>query len=98
MRRATDRVRMVAIAAAATVALAAAAAVFAGLRPADSGVAAVPPPALAASAVPYLPSTVSVLSAKQLAADASIPALSGTLSRLGFAVGTQRVFQGPSKH
>jgi hypothetical protein len=58
----------------------------------------VPPPVLPAAAVPYLPSHAVALTSHDLIADASIAALPGELSTLGFVVGGQRTFQGPSQH
>jgi hypothetical protein len=57
-----------------------------------------PPPVLPATAVPYLPSHLVVLTSRDLIADASIGALPAELSKLGFVVGGQRTFQGPSQH
>ena len=57
-----------------------------------------PPPVLPVAAVPYLPSHAVVLTSHDLIADASIAALPGEISKLGFVVGGQRTFQGPSQH
>jgi hypothetical protein len=70
---------------------------FQALGRADSGSSVPAPPALAASALPYLPSKVSQLSASDLAKDASVSSLPSTLDRLGYQSGSQRIFQGPSK-
>jgi len=71
---------------------------FQALGRADSGAGVPAPPALAASAIPYLPSKTSQLSASDLAKDASVSSLPATLDRLGYESGSQRVFQGPSLH
>jgi hypothetical protein len=71
---------------------------FQALGRADSGSGVQAPPALAASALPYLPSKASQLSASELAKDASVSSLPATLDRLGYESGSQRVFQGPSLH
>jgi hypothetical protein len=93
----TKRRRVAAATAAAVAVAAAAAVVFQTLVRADSRTPA-PPPVLAASAVPYLPSTTAPVTAHDLAADANIASLSDTISHLGFVVGAQRTFQGQSKH
>jgi hypothetical protein len=86
-----------AIAVIAVVLLAGAAALVAHGR-ADSAPQPIPPKALAASAVPYLPSHTTVVTADVLEKDAVLPNLSGEVSDSGFVVGGERTFQGPSKH
>ncbi len=86
------------VAASVAIVLVAAAAAFLALGRADPAPAAAPPPALAPSALPYLPSKTLVLTSKDLEADAHIQSLSSELSSTGFVVGFQRTFQGPSKH
>jgi hypothetical protein len=70
---------------------------FQTLGQADSRPQPAAPPVLRASAVAYLPSHASRLTAQALAKDADLSSTEATLSRLGFVSGGQRVFQGPSK-
>jgi hypothetical protein len=55
------------------------------------------PATLAAGAVPYLPSTRKLLSARFLAREAQAPALAAGLNRWGYLAGADRYFQGESK-
>jgi hypothetical protein len=96
VRQFTSRGRVVRLIAAVVVAAAVAGVAFQTLVRADSR-APTPPPALTARAVAYLPSHASALTAHDLAADAPVNSLPATLARLGFVVGGQRTFQGPSK-
>ncbi len=66
---------------------------------AGCGAAASPPavPTLPASAVAYLPSTVTPVSAAFLAREAQVPALRGRLTGWGFEAGRRRYFQGESR-
>jgi hypothetical protein len=88
---------MVRLVAAVVVAAAVAGVAFQTLGRADSRQRPAPPPVLAARAVAYLPSHASVLTAHDLAADAAVKSLPARLAQLGFVVGGQRAFQGPSK-
>lgn len=54
------------------------------------------PPVMAASAVPYLPSHVSSLTAADLLKDGIQPGLAGDLSHWDFRAGAQRTFHGRS--
>jgi hypothetical protein len=83
---------------AAGITAAAGAAAFQTLGRADSRSQPVVPPTLRASAVAYLPSHASRLTAQGLAKDADLSSTEATLSRLGFVTGGQRLYQGPSKH
>jgi hypothetical protein len=65
---------------------------------ADPASAAPPPPVMAASVVPYLPSHRAVVSSDTLAKDATLSQLPSVISKLGYVSGSQRTFQGPSKH
>lgn len=58
--------------------------------------AAAPPPALPASAVPYLESEARPLTAAALAKETGTPELADRLAELGFAAGSRRYFQGQS--
>ncbi len=53
---------------------------------------------LSASAVPGIPYTTTALSVGELAKDASIPDLASKISALGYVQGSERTFQGESKH
>ena len=55
-------------------------------------------PTLPPGAVPYLPSKLSALSAGKLAREAGAPGLRGELGAWGFVAGTDRYFQGESRH
>jgi hypothetical protein len=88
---------MVRLTAAVVVAAAVAGVAFQTLVRADSRARPAPPPVLAARAVAYLPSHASALTAHDLAADAAVNSLPARLAQLGFVVGGQRTFQGPSK-
>jgi hypothetical protein len=59
--------------------------------------AAPPPPALAASAVPYLPSRARALPAATIAREAALPPLRDRLRAWGYVNGTVRAFQGESR-
>ncbi len=65
---------------------------------ADSAPKPIPPQALPASALPYLPSHTNVVTADVLRKDAVLPELSGEIADTGFVVGGERTFQGPSRH
>lgn len=65
---------------------------------ADPASAAPPPPVMAPSVVPYLPSHREVVSSDTLAKDATLSQLPSVISKLGYVSGSQRTFQGPSKH
>lgn len=52
---------------------------------------------LAPAAVPYLPSTLSPLTAAKLAREAGAPGLRGDLGAWGFVAGADRYFQGESR-
>ena len=69
-----------------------------GSGSASSSSADAPPAVLAASAVPYLPSTAQVLDASSLAHQDALPAVADKLSGWGFRSAAQRTFQGQSKH
>jgi hypothetical protein len=88
---------MVRLIAAVVVASAVAGVALQTLVRADSRGQPAPPPVLSAKAVPYLPSHASALTAHDLAADAAVSSLPARLAQLGFVVGGQRTFQGPSK-
>jgi hypothetical protein len=96
VRQFTSRGRVVRLIAAVVVAAAVAGVAFQTLVRADSR-GQPTPPVLAARAIAYLPSHASALTAHDLAADAAVNSLPATLARLGFVVGGQRTFQGPSK-
>lgn len=55
------------------------------------------PPTLAASAVPYLPSSARALTLAGLAREAGDPGLSARLKAWGYRAGEQRYFQGESR-
>ena len=100
MRRVTHstaRRRAVRTLLAAGIAAAVGAVAFQTLGRADSRPSPAAPPVLPASAVAYLPSHGSRLTAEGLAKDADLSTTGATLSRLGFVSGGQRLFQGPSK-
>jgi hypothetical protein len=56
-----------------------------------------PPPTLSPQAVPYLPSTLHVLTGAKLAHEAGAPALRDRLHTWGFVAGADRYFQGESR-
>jgi hypothetical protein len=58
---------------------------------------AIPPPTLSPRAVPYLPSSFSMLTPAKLAREAGAPALRGKLGAWGFLDGADRYFQGQSR-
>ncbi len=62
-----------------------------------SSAAAALPRTLAASAVPYLPSTRRALSASFLARESQVQGLVGRLAGWGYVAGAQRYFQGESR-
>ena len=55
-----------------------------------------PPPVLPAKAVSYLPSSLRTLTAEQLLKETSGPGMADSLSRWGFQIGAERLFQGHS--
>jgi len=55
------------------------------------------PPALAGSAVAYLPSHVSRVTTTDLEQDTTLPGMAGRLSGWGYVSGAERSFQGTSK-
>lgn len=94
----TNRRRAVLAVAAVVLVVAVAAVAFQTLGQADSTPPPPLPAVLPASAVGYLPSRESRLTAADLTKDANVASLSATLGRLGYVSGAQRTFQGPSKH
>ncbi|HXY71617.1 MAG TPA: hypothetical protein VEM41_03670 [Actinomycetota bacterium] len=52
---------------------------------------------LAASTIPYLPSTTTVLTTTELGKDAPIPGLAGKIASWGYLDGRERTFQGESR-
>ena len=55
-----------------------------------------PPPVLPAKAVSYLPSSLRTLTADELLKETSGPGMADSLSRWGFQIGAERLFQGHS--
>ena len=53
---------------------------------------------LAASAVPGVPYTDTVLTVGELAKDASLPDMASRIGSMGYVKGSERTFQGESKH